>query len=496
VTEASPLRERKISELATRYQVHLLALFPKDGQGVFLNDLDWETRLAVGDRLVVCGEPHALAPLMSQVPEEDLPHVLWAGLSRRLGRVLWRTLSEIDLGVKVCTTVLVVVVVASTLIFYFGMKHDDVADSLYRTISLIATGADMGGKELDSGWHKVFVSLLRLFGAALIAAFTAIVTNYLLRARLGGALEVRRIPDSGHVIVCGLGTVGFRVVEELLRSEERVVVIERSQDSRFITTARRLGVAVIVGDATVPEVLRQARAGQARAVVAATSNELINLEVALLVRELNPTQRVVLRLTDPQLARTLREAANVRLGLSLPALAAPAFVAALFGDRVQSVFLIEGKILAAIDLTVPAGDNCLDGQTMRSAAIDYHFLPLCLKGADNVVNPEPLRARLRAGDRLNAIIALSDLQRLLQRVAAPRDWCVEVTGFPLPCRSWLAQLVQTTCGLDPEAADLVLKQLPLALGPPKTRGQAEDLAVLLGREKISYQLRPASEPRP
>ena len=58
------------------------------------------------------------------------------------------------------------------------------------------------------------------------AAFTAIVTNYLLRARLRGALEVRRIPDGGHIVVCGLSPVGFRVVEELVQDGQRPVVIE------------------------------------------------------------------------------------------------------------------------------------------------------------------------------------------------------------------------------------------------------------------------------
>ena len=75
------------------------------------------------------------------------------------------------------------------------------------------------------------------------------------------------------------------------------------------TRLRRLGVAVIHGDATVREVLSQANAATARAVVAATSNDLANLEIALLVRDLNPSQNVVLRLGDPHLAHSLREGA-------------------------------------------------------------------------------------------------------------------------------------------------------------------------------------------
>jgi Trk K+ transport system NAD-binding subunit len=452
-----------------------------------LSEVDPEARLIPGDRLMLCADPRTLAPLIAQVEDETLPVLLWAGKLRRWGRMLWRTLGEIDLAVKISTGVLLTVILVSTLVFYFGVK-EDVADGLYRTISLIATGADMGGRELHTPWQKVFVSLLRLLGAALIATFTAIVTNYLIRARLGGALEVRRIPEGGHIIVCGLGNVGFRVVEELLRNGERVVVVERSQDSRFIATARRQGVAVCIGDATVPEVLRQAHAASARAVVAATSNELVNLEIALLVRELNPSQRVVLRLADRQLARTLRQAANVRLALALPSLAAPAFVAALFGDRVQSVFLIEGKLLAAVELTVQAGDP-LDGQSVRALAVDYQFLPVSLANADTKVRADPLQGRLMVGDRFTAIISLKDLQRLLQREAVARDWAVEVTGCPLPTRDWLGQVFRTTNNASAEEADKAVGQFPLCLGTKLTRGQAEDLGYLLGREKVAYQLR-------
>src|SRR5207302_11336452 len=169
------------------------------------------------------------------------------------------------------------------------------------TISLMATGADMQEKEYHDDWLKYYASVLRVMGAALMAAFTAIVTNYLLRARLGGALEVRRITDSGHVIVCGLGNIGYRVVEELVKYGERVVVMEQARDSRFVTTARRLGVAVLIGDATVHTVLHQAHAAEARAVIASTSDDLLNLEVALLAREPNPAQRVVLHMSDPHL---------------------------------------------------------------------------------------------------------------------------------------------------------------------------------------------------
>jgi Trk K+ transport system NAD-binding subunit len=267
------------------------------------------------------------------------------------------------------------------------------------------------------------------------------------------------------------------------------VVIERSADNPFIPTARRLGAAVIVGNAAVPEVLRQAHAATARSVLAVTSNELANVEVALLTRELNPKQRVVLRLTDPNLAVTLRDAAEVRLAVSLPALAAPAFVAALFGDRVRSVFLVEGRLLAAVDLVVAAGDGLFEGRAVRALAVDFRFLPVALLAAGGGARSRPLNARLAAGDRLTVIIGLTDLQRLLQREAAPAEWAVDVTACPLPTRPWLATLLQTEKGLDAEAARQASERLPVCLRDGLTRGQAEDLLYLLVRERVTGELR-------
>jgi Trk K+ transport system NAD-binding subunit len=435
VRQHSPLRGRTLAEIGIRYDALVLAHLTAGGIERYLLEVRPDARVVAGDHLIVCGDPHKLVPLLEQVDHETATRVLWAGWMRRNGRMIWRTLSEVDLPVKVATGVLLCVILLSTLVFRFGTTKYSVPKAFFRSVSIMATGAEMhpfmrGGADDPEfepwpEWMEVFAGILRIAGAALTAAFTALLTNYLLRARLFGALEVRRIPDSGHVIVCGLGNVGFRVVEELVQSRERVVVVERAADSRFVATARRLGVAVIIGDARVREVLRQAHTATARAVIAATSDDLVNLEVALIVRELAPQMRVVLRLWDTHLAETLREAADVRLALSVPALAAPAFVAALLGDWVQSVFLAGGRMLAAVDVTVGPADVYLKGHSVRSLCTDYRLLPAALLGKDRVPRTPILEQELQEGDRLTAIAALPDLERLLHREATTRDFEAE-----------------------------------------------------------------------
>lgn len=412
----SPFVGRRLDEFGREYEMMIVAHHPS-GQAVrMLSDVNAGVALAAHDRLVVCGTPERVAALSAGGESDSMPDLLWAGLVKRLSRVVARAVAMVDWPVKVCAAIFFTVVVASVIVFHSGMKDDGVVDAFYRTISLLATGADMHGDEVERGsWQKAFISSLRLVGTALTAAFTAIFTNYLIRANLGGALEVRRIPESGHIVVCGLGNVGFRVVEELIGQGEPVVVIESNAANSFISAARRLGAAVIVGNATVAQVLRQAHAASARAVVTVTSNDLVNLEISLLVREANSKQRVVLRLIDAQLAATLRQSANVRLAVSIPELAAPAFVAALYGDQVRSIFQVEGRMLAVFDLSVQDDESDLRELPLQELILKHRLAPLEWTSASGAVKSLLPTATLAAGDCLTALVTLENLQELLLR---------------------------------------------------------------------------------
>jgi Trk K+ transport system NAD-binding subunit len=488
VSASSQLRGRSIGEVTTYREAVALAHLSQEGGNRFLLDVDLEARLQTGDHLVLCAQPRSLASLLAEMDAADSPHLLWAAWPRRMARVFRRTLSEIDRAVLICSLVLFTVILTSTLVLCLGVEKYKIIDALFRTVSVMATGASMQEESVEySPGMKVFLATLRILGAALTAAFTAIVTNYLLRARLGGALEVRRIPDGGHFIICGLGAIGFRVVEELLRFGEQVVVIERDASNRFVRAVRRLGAPVIVGDASVSEVLREAHAPTSRAVIAATDDDLTNLAIALLVRELHASHRIVLLLADPELARMLREAADVRYALSVPMLAAPAFLACLYGDRVLSVFQMRERLFAAIDLLIQPGDPFVD-HSVRAMSVDYHLQAVALLPVQGPP-PSPLLAgRLTAGDRLVAIIALPDLDRLLRRQPASAAFAVDVLDFPLPSRAWLAGLLRTQRRCTDEEASVALERLPLRLGEHLTRGQAEELLVRLLRERINAKL--------
>ncbi len=483
VADGSELVGKRIADLAREHDLVPLAHAPATGDPRLLLNVSGDAVLAAGDRLVVCGPPQALRKLLEQLRGDLLPGVQWAGAVRRWLRTARRTLLEVDLSVKIITPILFVTILASTLIFRYGIGADW-GDGLYQTVSIVATGGELHGENKPE-WVKVFLSVLKLAGAALIAGFTAILTNYLIRARLGGALEVRRVPDSGHVVVCGLGNIGYRVVEELLTLGERVVAIDKATDGPFVEIVRRKGVPIFIGDSTVPEVLRQARAETAKVVIAVTSSELANIEIALLVREVNPKQRVIVRLIDPQFAEAVRDAADIKNALSVPALAAPAFAAAVYGDRVQTLVTAAGRTLVVVDLLVNDADDYLNARSLRALVLDYALLPLALTGQDL----STVRGyRLKVGDKLTVVAELADFERLLRQQHPPATSRVLIDAFPAPAKGALATQVQVIRGCTATEADAALAALPLVLCEGLTPGEARELVEQLEREKVTARV--------
>ncbi len=481
VTAGSALVGESLTAVAARFKLLVLALTPPDGPTAALHELTTDTRLSAGDRLLVCGAPAALSPLLSEKPDG----VFRGGLLRMAWRVIKRVFGAIDAPVKIASAVLFVVLFGSMLVF--RVAGDSWADSIFQTVSVAATGDNLPGDN-RAAEMKVFIAGLKLVGAALIAAFTAIFTNYLLKARLRGAFEESRIPEGGHVVVCGLGNVGYRCVQELIRLGVKVVAIERAGDSAFVPTVRRMGAAVVAGDATVPETLAQARVATAKAVIAATASELANLEIALLVKEQNPNQRVVVRVTDADFAQAARESADIRYALSPPALAAPAFATALLGDRVQAMLYVGSRTLAVVELIADAGDHLTD-RTVHELMVDYRLLPVGLSGVEPfAATGIPKGTRLAVGGKLTVIMELADLERMLRSEQPAAEWGVIVDDFPLTAAGELVTLVRTVRGCSPEDATELLKAKPFTLVEHVSRGKAEELLSRLHRERVVAQV--------
>lgn len=86
---------------------------------------------------------------------------------------------------------------------------------------------------------------------------------------------------SGHVVVCGLDRLGYRVTQEVLRYGQEVVGTRIDSDGRAIEGAKDLGVPVLICDARRQENLLKAGVMRADAIIPCIDDELTNLDIAL-----------------------------------------------------------------------------------------------------------------------------------------------------------------------------------------------------------------------
>lgn len=126
----------------------------------------------------------------------------------------------------------------------------------------------------------------------------------------------RRYHNKGHVIVCGLGRVGYAIVQKLLDKKEDVIVIESDSNNKYLSAVRASKVPVLVGDATLTHYLIDAGIGKAKALISAIDSDMDNLVIGLNARAQNNSIRLLLRIFDQTTAEEMKKRLNIHYAFS------------------------------------------------------------------------------------------------------------------------------------------------------------------------------------
>lgn len=408
-------------------------------------DVRWIT---VGGREVVAGPPELVAepPIITLAgtdskgntvllsAENDGALVLGSGIRRQPRRVRPR-LDELraDLGRMVDRRLRVVAVLLAATIAVAAIvikiwPHGPTQilswpDALYLAVwTITGSGADDPRASTAAAWVRLVGVGGSLLGLVLVSLLTAAIVDMFVGESLARSLGRMRGRPRGHVVVCGLGTVGAQVAQRLHARGFTVVAIERDEEKQGVQTIRGLGIPVIIGDVSNDQILYEARLHRCRAMLAVTSDDVANLQAGLYARERNAEARIVLRLFDHDLAARVQ----VRLGLgttrSVSILAAPAFAQVLLERRIQATVPAGRRVLLVTEVPINAG-SAMDGK---------RIVDLAEPGAIHVLahrrGPAPgethrgdsgwnwnaaTGTRLRAGDQVALVAGLGGLARAL-----------------------------------------------------------------------------------
>lgn len=179
-------------------------------------------------------------------------------------------------------------------------------------------------------WYLLcFLYLAPIVGLYFVADGIAVGAGLLFgkRRKLQRWWEMIASIYSNHVVVCGVGKVGYRIINELRNLNVPVVGIDNDLSTSFAQELLDQGVPLIQGNVRVKSVLERANIAQARAVLCVTSDDLNNLDCAFTAREIKPNVRVVVRLFDDNLAKKMSTHFDFPV-ISTSYAAAPSFASA------------------------------------------------------------------------------------------------------------------------------------------------------------------------
>jgi Trk K+ transport system NAD-binding subunit len=265
----------------------------------------------------------------------------------------WQTLraSLYDVETAVAIALLIIVLVINVLYqLSLGALSHGIGNLVVQTLESLSL-QNLGMQNINGALGQAIFVINILFYVLFAQSLLEIVQIFVRRRpearQIGLAATLR-----DHVIVCGLGRIGYRIVSRLAASGYQVVVIERDPTSAFINRVAALRVPIIQGEASEAYTLNRAGVKHACAVIACIDGDLVNLEIALAARGENANIRVILRAFGEDFDQGFETSFGARTAFSASKLAAPTFAAAALSRNIEHVVSVGDHLFGTAEFVL------------------------------------------------------------------------------------------------------------------------------------------------
>ncbi len=435
-------------------------------------------KLTDGDKVVYIelNEPSLHAePYRLERTSRRVPRLSWGSIRARITRAWTATRQTYRLATVVAVALLLLHV---TGLILYRMHYPEVSlfDAFNVATVLIFDGYSNMFAQLKLPfpiplWLLLFSLLMTMAGAVVTGILYAYLTARVLSARLNFRRRHGHIPDADHIVIVGMGPLGRRVAE-LLSSLGRAVVgiTENELDPGVLPN-----VPVLTGDPR--QGLQKVNCRTAASVAVLTTDDIANLEIALMAARMNESCNLVIRTDDAEFGRNVRALAPHTQAISVYALSAEAYVAATLGDKVLSLLRIGTQTALGIEYAVEAGDR-MEGQLIADVTYGYGLVAIMYQR-----NPS-LQAqffpsediRLEVGSRLVVLATIAGLQDLEHGTPAERTFRIRVLRAASHDAEFEgARVIARVTGCELGTARTQLNHLPTTLNLGLFRQQASRL---------------------
>jgi voltage-gated potassium channel len=286
-----------------------------------------------------------------------------------------------------------------------------ITEALYDVLTMIffQSAVDFPGVWYLDIYFFVMPVIGLVFLALGAADFVTLLFNRSLRQSKWEEAVASTLSD--HIIVCGLGRLGLRVVRELVSLDENMVGIEYKENSPSFPEIHSYDIPILVGDARSAEILEKAGLMHAKAIIICTNDDLMNLQISARIRERSKDIRIIMRMFDDEFARSMADRFDISAVLSASQLAAPAFAGAAIGAEIIQTFKVEDSVLVMGRIQVQPGSR-LVGAVISSVEHELDLSIILLQSGGTVdIHPQP-EVALQPGDIIAVVADLPVIKQL------------------------------------------------------------------------------------
>ena len=268
---------------------------------------------------------------------------------------------------------------------------------------------------------EIFTMVLITFGMGIILYGISTLTAIIIEGELSGLLRKKKMKKaieklSDHFIVCGGGETGRPVISELIKNQERVVLIEQSDESLEKCKSLWEDLLYVQGDAADDANLVAAGIHRAKGVIVSLPSDKDNLFTTMSARMLSSKVRIISRVTDTALEAKMRRAgAN--------GIVSPNFIGALrmasemirptAVDFLDSMLRSSRGNLRIHEINISEKSGLVNRNIMDAGLKEKHellVLGIRDKNKELEFNPSPTRM-LEAGDTLIVMGEVENITR-------------------------------------------------------------------------------------
>ena len=304
-------------------------------------------------------------------------------------------------------------------------------EALY--MAVLSLAGQSSGEEvvstLNSPGLRSFRVLVVILGWGVAAYVLASITTFLVEGEITNIFWRRKMQKriselKNHYIVCGLGDTGRHAIEEFQKTGTPYVAVESHDDNVGRVREHQSNLfkelLYVIGDATDDQVLEQAGISRAKGLIAALAVDKDNLVITVMVRQKNPSIRIVARCTDSKFSdKMIKAGANATVSPNM-----------IGGMRLASEVL-RPHVVGFLDMMVKDQSHTLRieeielgkssawiGKSLGELNLrqSFNLLPMAIKpgsaspGVTYTVNP-PDRYSLEGGSVLIVIGDVTDIRR-------------------------------------------------------------------------------------